>query len=479
MEWISRGLSTLAHVVRRTAVTGCMAGLPMLSLGSDYLGNSSTELPSIAVTRSTSYATAGFPFSALVSRSGVVLVSVTTDGSAESVTGVQVFKYRQRRLIPDCVNALPASLPSSGTEAMGLSLFHEEKDAAMGLRLAGEIFYRVKDLVACNSDGYVVPQAASNVATFSVAGTRDGTFAFIAQYGTALATAAYGNVGVVAIERDFDGNFTGETLLIGQIPTGGSAVVGMTLSSDGRRLYVITEVAASNTVAAGSGNPILAKNDCVLQPGSPVNNNGLLTVIDVAKAQIYPNSAAIVATVAAGCWPVRLTETRDQRTLWVSARGDNRVLAFSTAALERNPDRSLLGYADTGGTAPVGIRLFHHDRFLAVANSNRFNTGVTNLTILDVRCADSAKVVQTVPTGTFPREINVAEDGSTLYLTNYFSKTFQVIETSLRYRRGTDQMDSSDSTAGSQQFGVGDNMNSGRCARGHGTDLQPHELMDS
>jgi 6-phosphogluconolactonase (cycloisomerase 2 family) len=126
-----------------------------------------------------------------------------------------------------------------------------------------------------------------------------------------------------------------------------------------------------------------------------------------------------------------MSETADESTLWVAARGDNRVLAFSTALLESNPNNALLGYADTGGTAPVGIRLFHNDQLLAVANSNRFNTGTANATILSVVSPASASVVQTIPTGLFPREITVGSDDATLYLTNYNSDTFQVIKTSV------------------------------------------------
>jgi len=55
------------------------------------------------------------------------------------------------------------------------------------------------------------------------------------------------------------------------------------------------------------------------------------------------------ATVAAGCSPVRAAATSDGKVLWVAARGDNRVLAFSTARLESNPDKALIGYAGTGG----------------------------------------------------------------------------------------------------------------------------------
>jgi len=84
----------------------------------------------------------------------------------------------------------------------------------------------------------------------------------------------------------------------------------------------------------------------------------------VAKAETNPSSAAIISTVNADCSPVRAVETADGSTLWVSARGDNRVLAFSTGMVETNPGNALLGYADTGGTAPVGLRLFDSGKLL-------------------------------------------------------------------------------------------------------------------
>ena len=126
---------------------------------------------------------------------------------------------------------------------------------------------------------------------------------------------------------------------------------------------------------------------------------------------------------------MRAVETADGSTLWVSARGDNRVLAFSTGMLETNPGNALLGYADTGGTAPVGLRLFDSGKLLAVVNSNRFGTGTANATVLSVAVPAAANVVQTIPTGLFPREITVGGDDRTLYLTNYNSGSFQVIST--------------------------------------------------
>jgi DNA-binding beta-propeller fold protein YncE len=213
---------------------------------------------------------------------------------------------------------------------------------------------------------------------------------------------------------------------MGQIATGGNAIAGMTLSPDGTRLYVTSEVAANGSVAAGGGNPILSKSGCL--QGSVRGINGLLTVIDVSKAEVTPDAGAILATVNAGCSPVRLSETADATTLWVTVRGDDRVLAFNTAKLESDPNNALLGFASTGGTAPVGLGLFHNDQLLAVANSNRFQTGTANATILNVASPSMASVVATIPTGNFPREITVGPDGATLYLTNFDSDTQQVIQ---------------------------------------------------
>jgi DNA-binding beta-propeller fold protein YncE len=206
----------------------------------------------------------------------------------------------------------------------------------------------------------------------------------------------------------------------------------MTMSPDGKRLYATSEIATGSTLASGGSNPVLARTGCVQAAGGAANINGLLTVINVAAAESTPGAVAILASVDAGCSPVRMAETADNATLWVAARGDNRVLAFSTAMLESNPNGALLGYADTGGTAPVGIALFHSDQLLVVANSNRFDTGTANVTILYVQNPQSASLLQTIGTGLFPREVTVGPDGGTLYLTNYSSHTLQVISTAVK-----------------------------------------------
>lgn len=386
-----------------------------------------TSSPLITST-STTVATAGHPFAAAVSNSGTVLVSVNADGTSGSATGVQVFSSAAGTLQPVCVNALPAALLGPNTEFANLDFFPGEADVGGGIGLPGAIFYHVADLVGCHASGFLVDQASSgsgNPGTLAVAVTPDGKFAFVSnESGVAPGASTNGNIGVVAIERDGSGNFAAGTSLIGQIATSGNAIAGMTLSPDGSRLYVTTEV-SSGTVTSGAGNPVLSSAACVLAGVTTIN--GLLTVIDVQRAEATPGPGAILATVAAGCSPVRTTVTADGKTLWVTVRGDDRVLAFSTALLESNPDNALLKFVDTEGAAPVGLRLFHNDQFLAVANSNRFQTGQANAAILNVSLTASAAVIETIATGNFPREITLGPDDATLYLTNFESDTLQVI----------------------------------------------------
>lgn len=385
--------------------------------------NAGVTVPSINVS-TVSYPTGSAPFDAIVSPTGTVFVG--------EENGIQVFSPGAGGLVAGCENALPANLISEGGAFAELSYLPNDADVAGGIGKPGAIFYNAAALANCSATGVVISQgpASADEGTLSVAVTPDGKYAFVSnEYGVASGASIEGNVGVVSLTYDSSGDVSGGTLL-GQISTGGKAIAGMLLSPDGTRLYVTSEVAASATASQGGSNPVLARTGCIQQADGNPQINGLLSVIDVSKAESAAGSSAILATVDAGCSPVRMAETSDNSTLWVAARGDNRVLAFSTGMLEVNAGNALLGYADTGGTAPVGIALFDKEQLLAVANSNRFGTGpAANLGILSVAYPEGATLVQTVPTGLFPREVTDGPDDATLYLTNYDSDSLEVIST--------------------------------------------------
>jgi DNA-binding beta-propeller fold protein YncE len=268
--------------------------------------------------------------------------------------------------------------------------------------------------------------------TFDVVASPDGKFVFSAnEYG--IVRGQRGSVGIIAVDADATGRVT-HPQPIGQIAAG-DVVPSLALSPDGSRLYVAAEFVPAHEppLIAGAGNPTLIKNECVQEKGTFPRSNGFITVIDAQRAA-ESASNAVLSRVAAGCSPVRLVETADSSVLFVSARGDDEILAFAPRLLESDPEHALLRAIPSGGTAPVGMRLFAQDRMLAVANSNRFADSNGTVAILDVSndSSSSGRVPpKTWTAGGFPRNIGISQDGRTLYLTNYTSRSLQVIQTSL------------------------------------------------
>ena len=146
----------------------------------------------------------------------------------------------------------------------------------------------------------------------------------------------------------------------------------------------------------------------------------------------------------------------------MAARGDNSVLTFDVAKLmSKNTstvNASFLGSVSSDGTAPVGMVLFSNGRLLAVANSNRFNDpdGTSSLVVFDVRSRLPQKKAELnippmseVPStfnhhdisspdngylSTFPRNVEVGDDGTTLYVTKFVASEVMVVDT--RVTRG-------------------------------------------
>lgn len=207
---------------------------------------------------------------------------------------------------------------------------------------------------------------------------------------------------------------------------------GVTVSADGKRVYAVGEVIWKEWAAqfAGHGVPELERSSCV-QGGPRADPNGVLYMIDVAKAEALPEGAsgndaraATVAWVDAGCSPVREAVTADGSLVYVTARGDNKVLVFDTKKLTSDTQHAFVKAIATGGEAPVGLKLFDDDKMLLVANSNRFSGGNGNATVIDV---EKGVVVQKISTGEFPRNITASPDGKTLYMTIFNSNQLMVL----------------------------------------------------
>ena len=134
-------------------------------------------------------------------------------------------------------------------------------------------------------------------------------------------------------------------------------------------------------------------------------------------------AGAVVATVGAGCSPVRAAASADGATVWVTARGSNALLAFSAAALPGDPARALLATVPVG-SEPVGLAVAPGGR-VVVADSNRSAGGGEggDLTVVDAAAALAGRpaLLGRLGAGSFPRDVAVVPGDGVLAVSNYAS----------------------------------------------------------
>jgi DNA-binding beta-propeller fold protein YncE len=231
-----------------------------------------------------------------------------------------------------------------------------------------------------------------------VAVSPDGRFAFVSLEDS-------GSIAVYNLHHALTDGF-GASDLVGLIPVG-LAPVGMAVSPDGRWLYVTSELAA---------DPLIGRQ-------------GSLTVISMARAESDP-AASVVATVDAGCSPVRVITSADGSVVWVTARGSDQLLGFSAARLRTDPAHSLVASVGVG-EAPVGLELVDHGSKIVVADSNRFSApgATSSLCVVDVAAALAGRpaLIGYLPAGGFPREMALEPAGQTLLVTNFGSQQLESV----------------------------------------------------
>ncbi|HEX3620118.1 MAG TPA: hypothetical protein VHU16_07080 [Candidatus Udaeobacter sp.] len=509
----------LLRRILAVALIGASLAIFLCAAGVVSYGHPAGSTPLSVTANAQFYPTFGTPNDALVTDDNAhVLVSVIgattpcpgkpTPPPTTFTTGVQVFSTSDFTNNP-CGGQQIINFPSSPRPPVekidGMQFFPGSPQVSVGAAIErqGAEFFRLASLnEPCGMDGVIqVPQYpiknCSNCpncapGTFDVAVTPDGHYAFVAnEYGlmpspTPTPETGGGTIGVIRMERDAAGRFTRGRLVQPYntiyIP-GGDTIPGITMSHDGRYLYVTCEGSAEG-INPETGkkyrdptNVAPTRNGVVLCPGCragigscdnesngpPFTQNGLLAIIDVDMATKGMGQASIITTIATGCSPVRAVETENGQYVFVAARGRNtqlrlppdpdargsQVLAFNRSALvSASPNNALVGYGDTHGTAPVGLGLFNNDTLLAVANSNRFNnTGsecqnpppgvppcTANVSIMDVSNPAEPAVKQTIPAyanDAFPRNVTVGPD-DTLYVPNANAQQLEVITTTVK-----------------------------------------------
>lgn len=213
------------------------------------------------------------------------------------------------------------------------------------------------------------------------------------------------------------------TAMVGRIPVGNGSIA-VTLSRDEKYLY-------STSQFMDPSNDWPPECQPEWDPKAPKNPQGAVFVIDVAAAKSDPTHS-VVATVRAGCTPVRLILSPQGDVAYVTARGENSLLAFDTRKLVLDPMGSLIGKVPAG-TTPIGIAVIDNGQKVVVTNSNRFGTGSSanqSLLVIDASRIDrgDAAILGSIPAGSLPREMAISSDLHTLFVVNTNSKNLEIID---------------------------------------------------
>lgn len=352
----------------------------------------------------------GNPFQALPSADGCWLFVALNSDSA-SATGVAVLHRGNgaatvTRMVP--LASGPAGMALTHDGAL---LVVSAEDQVYFLDVARLTSGAADPVLGQMSDGPTAGSVYANV-------TRDDRFAFVSDERASAIT-------VIDLVKARASHFAAGAV-VGRIPVG-RAPIALTFSPDERYLYTTSEVAPT-----AWGWPAACKPEGRMgaMANGPVFPAGALIVVDVARAETDPEHA-VVARRPAGCSPVRLALAPRGDRVYVTARNSNAVLTFDTAKLLADSAHAQVASIPVG-PAPVGIACADVGRpVLIVANSNRFAGGAGDqqrLTILDAAGSGESAVLGSIPAGGFPRELRLADGGRTLVVTNFNSKSVELVD---------------------------------------------------
>jgi DNA-binding beta-propeller fold protein YncE len=270
-------------------------------------------------------------------------------------------------------------------------------------------------------------QAAGGGA-IEVTTSPDGRFAFVTVEGAQRA-AVY-NLAEAVAHR-----FKGGSFYVGAIPLG-AAPVGITVSPDGHWLYATSEVGLVHGKVPAMPAPSLrpaqpGRKLRLSAPGTVQEPHGTLTLVDLSKAETDP-ARSVVATVDAGCEPVRVVTSDGGAMVWVTARASDDLLGFAAARLVTDPSRALVSVTRVG-EAPVGLAAVAEGSLIVVADSNRFGAPGAHADLAVVNVAEvlaagggRSALAGRLPAGMFPRDMSLSPDG-TLLVSNFASGQLELV----------------------------------------------------
>jgi len=336
----------------------------------------------------------GNPFSVQVTRSGKVVFAITPTtlnvlvrGSGLTLAPSHFYDVASNSMAMNgnvLTNDEKYLLVAAGT---GIDIFNVA-DAEAGISpLAGML---------------TVPGIRGNAGAVEVVLSPDNQFAFVT-------VKARDELAVFNLRKALADNAFGSSTFIGKVRLG-SNPVGMTLSPDGTLLYV-TSYSTTDAIVTGEG---------------------LLSVLDVSKAET-DTAASVVAQTTAGCGPARVITSDGGKTVWVTARNSNALLGFNASLLLSAPRHSLIGEVPVGH-APIALTLVNGETRMIVSDTDTQNTGPTahNLAVVNVAAALARKpaLLGFIPTGKYPRDFATIPGGRYLLVADNGSGQVHVLDLS-------------------------------------------------
>lgn len=290
--------------------------------------------------------------------------------------------------------------------ATGVALSRDGRYLAVGLQpptgepLGYTDILSVRALITGQGDPVLATLNDGTLGQIEEAFSADGRYVFVSdEYSTA--------VSVFDLSVALAHGSTAPGVDVGQIPVS-PGPVGLVASPDGQRLYLTSEASWATPTTV---NP----------------NVGELSVLDVHTAEHDP-AKAVLATVDAGCDPVRVALSDNGRLAWVTARGSDALLAFDIHAVAHDPARALLADVPVGAQ-PVGVLTVSGGRYVLVANSARFTApnAAQSVSVVDAAAALAGKPAQLglVPAGQFPRELAYDPARDLVLLSNFLSQSVE------------------------------------------------------
>lgn len=350
----------------------------------------------------------GHPFGSAITKDGCHLF-VSIPGKRTKVNGIAMLQRSGGKVEMEKI----FTLEDRPTQMI---LTHDEKLLIVAA-FSAIVFLDVDKMIAREDKPVLgVIHEGEEAGSIAVDVTGDDRFLFVSEEQAESIT-------VIDLQQARSQGFTNHAI-VGRIsvPPGPTALV---FSPEDKLLYSTSEIGPNQ-----SGWPA----DCVPEGeagGAPTVPQGAITVIDVKRAVSHPDKS-VIATLPAGCSPVRIAISSDGRYVYVTARNSNAMLAFDAAKLATNSRESLLAEVPVG-PAPVPIAVTDAGRKILVGNSNRFAGGKSDtqdITIIDVGKLAQGRtaVLGTIPAGGFPRAFTQSQDGRALFVSNFKTDSLEIID---------------------------------------------------